>query len=304
MPSPGPRAEDPTHVVVVCTRNRPDDIGVALDSLVGQSLAPTEVLVVDSSDDAATERVVAARSFPFPVRYLHSEPGLTHQRNVGVAASSGDVVHFIDDDVVLDDDYLREVVRSFVTGGPDVVGVGGLIASTAPRRPRWWWRAALVDSRRQGCVLSSGVNILVTDLAHETDVEWLSGCSMSYRRRVFDELSFDEALQGYALMEDVDFSYGARRLGRLVLNPAAGLTHKVSDVGRWDHHRRVTVGVHRRGWFVEKHLPRRALVAFVWSVVAGAAVHAVLGVLTLSRWRVRVAGWQLQALGQFFRGRR
>lgn len=48
-------------------------------------------------------------------------------------------------------------------------------------------------SNAQGRVLPSGRNTMVARDVGAVSVDWLSGCSMSYRRRTFDLESFDES---------------------------------------------------------------------------------------------------------------
>ena len=62
-----------TDVLVLCTRNRPTELRTCLDTVRVQTRVPNRVLVVDSSDDDATERVVAGfasswRSIRWPSR--------------------------------------------------------------------------------------------------------------------------------------------------------------------------------------------------------------------------------------------
>jgi GT2 family glycosyltransferase len=295
-----------THEVIICTRNRREDLEEALSSLRQQSRQPELVTIVDSSDASESQELIGRiqGEVGFQLRYCRSLPGLPLQRNVGIRMSRGDVLHFIDDDVILDPGYLAALAKSFEDSDDALTGAGGLIVNQEPRSPRWWWRLALLDSKRQGVVLPSGVNIMVSSASSGFDVEWLSGCSMSYRRSTFDTVKFDESLAGYALMEDVDFSLRASKLGRLALVPSALLVHKVSQVGRWDQEQRTRTAIYRRAWFVKKNLPMRNRVAFIWSVAAGIFLNTVIGIGTLSRWRLRVAGWQLLGLVDFQRGKR
>jgi GT2 family glycosyltransferase len=227
------------------------------------------------------------------------------QRNVGVRHSRADVLHFVDDDVLLDPRYLECLAETFEgLNAETVVGAGGLITNLPPRSPRWWWRAALLDSRRQGVILPSGFNVMVTAVSQPTEVQWLSGCSMAFRSRAFDNHQFDERLAGYGLMEDVDFSVRAGRSGKLVVNPKARLLHNVSPVERWDFEKRTRASVYRRGWFVQKNMPRISRVAFWWSVATGAITTVVMAVLTASRWRLRIAKWQLMGAVDYLRGAR
>lgn len=79
-----------TSSVIICTRNRPDDLRVCLDSIATQTMMPWEWLIVDSSDIPLSEQRVFTEYFlvdVFPNKeliYIHNKPGLIHQRNVGI----------------------------------------------------------------------------------------------------------------------------------------------------------------------------------------------------------------------------
>lgn len=257
--------------IIVCTRNRTDDVARLLQNLLGQEVRP-RLIVVDSSDDASSEHSVrafaSASGWP-GVEYVKSEPGLTRQRMAGIAHLSSDcrIVHFIDDDVLLEPDYFSAIESCFASS-PDIVGVGGVVTNTMRHRPPHLLnRLFLLDSRRQGVVLRSGVNIRCFEALERTEVQWLSGCSMSYRRDVFSSCSFDTDLEGYSLGEDVDFSFGVSRLGRLVVCPQARLQHLEKGV---------TLSVRRTIWrdevvrrfrFVKRYRGMgMSLAAFWWSV--------------------------------------
>src|SRR6188768_1179129 len=90
----------PTITAAICTRNRPLQLARALDSLLAQSLAPAEIMVVDNSpSDEATARLVSERFSE--VRYLREPvPGLDFARNRALREASGEIVAFLDDDAV------------------------------------------------------------------------------------------------------------------------------------------------------------------------------------------------------------
>jgi GT2 family glycosyltransferase len=296
-----------THDVVICTRNRPTELETALESVAAQTRAPTTVIIVDASDDEAThaltQRWSSSGPLGSPIRYLNASPGLPAQRNLGVDISTADVVHFIDDDVVLDREYLASIAAVFERDSEcQIVGVGGLVTNQPSHEPRIWWRTALLDSRRSGVILKSGANIIVTTAHELMRVQWLSGCSMSYRADVVRRLRFDEGLPGYASMEDVDFGFRAARVGKLVLEPEARLVHNTSPIERWDDSTISRAFTYRRGWFVEKNLPRWCLIPFWWSVVAGAAIHTCVALAKRDRKNLRIAVWWLQGGIDFARG--
>src|SRR5581483_3567739 len=116
--------------VVICTRNRPDDLADCLASLARQTRLPDEVLVVDASDGPEPEARVRAWAATAPVPrvdVLPAAPGLTRQRNLGAAATTGDLITFLDDDVVLDPGYLAAIAELFVLD-PSLGGAQGTVA--------------------------------------------------------------------------------------------------------------------------------------------------------------------------------
>jgi GT2 family glycosyltransferase len=104
-----------TFSVVIATRDRAAFLDRALESLRTQRNAPAfDVVVADNGSQDATADVVArqAQSAPFPLRRVYvPEPNRGAARNRGVALTGGDVVAFVDDDVVLPPDFLAAHAR-------------------------------------------------------------------------------------------------------------------------------------------------------------------------------------------------
>jgi GT2 family glycosyltransferase len=106
----------PLASVIVCTRDRPRELEVCIESLLTMTHPRFEVIVVDSAPSTAAtceamERYSGGR---VPVRYVREdEPGLARARNRGLAEVAGDLVAFTDDDVRVDASWLSELVRAF-----------------------------------------------------------------------------------------------------------------------------------------------------------------------------------------------
>lgn len=116
-----------TASIVICTRHRPQDLAMCLASIRDEIASGREVVVVDNGPDRATE--AAARAHP-GVRYVaEPRPGLSRARNAGIAAASGDVVVFIDDDVRPEAGWIEPLLRRFAE--PDVSVVCGLVLPDA-----------------------------------------------------------------------------------------------------------------------------------------------------------------------------
>ena len=259
--------------LLVCTRNRVEDLRKCLHSVFGTVAPPERVLVVDSSDDDRTEKLVAELSpvSPVDLDYLRGPIGLTLQRNLGLEQlrATTEIVHFLDDDVVLEPEYFVAIDAVFA-GDPSIAGVGGKITDAPPTEPSRL-RALLFLSGPQGAVLRSGHNIMTTDYVDDTDVEWLSGCSMSYRKQLIAGLQFDVRRAGYGLGEDVDFSMRARTRGRLVWTPRARLEHHQGDRGPDYYFKMSRASVRNRWMLASDRLGRVRRWAVVYATLAWAA---------------------------------
>jgi glycosyltransferase involved in cell wall biosynthesis len=116
--------------VIICaySLDRWDALVAAVQSCFGQTLRPAEVVVViDHNDDLLGRATV---EFPdglvIPNR---GTKGLSGARNTGVAATTGDVIAFLDDDSFAEPDWLEQLTGPLTD--PRIAGVGGWI------QPKW-----------------------------------------------------------------------------------------------------------------------------------------------------------------------
>ncbi len=267
----GNSTEELTDELVICTLDRPDEVVRCLDSVARQTRLPTSVRVVDASTDGATRTAVESYGVETVRERLihqHAERGLTRQRNAGVRSGHSDIVHFVDDDCVLDPHYLEAIVSLFEADEPgELLGVGGMIVNLSHGRAPLTKRLFMLDSDRPGHVLPSGRNQPAVALASPVDVDWLSGCSMSLRREVFGLQAFDERFEGYGLGEDVEFTYRLRQRGRLVVTPAARIEHLQSERNRLAMSRYTYDEIVNRSMRVRERTGRLRMRWYWWSVI-------------------------------------
>lgn len=126
--------------VVVCTRDRTEELAECLRALQRATYDPLEILVVDNAptDTATRELVTALAREDSRIRYTFaSRPGLSHARNHGLAHARFDLVAFTDDDTLADQGWPSAIAAGF-TADPEAVCVTGLVASrsmdTGPER--------------------------------------------------------------------------------------------------------------------------------------------------------------------------
>ena len=223
---------------VIPTRNRPDDLERAVASILSQSRLPDELSIIDQSPDQASrvriERLMQSTASTVKVDYVHDPKiaGLVAAKKAAVARAHGDIVCFLEDDVVLEADYLRQIELGFVEK-TDMAGSCGIVTNLPSLPPfyfglfHFFHRGIFYDARVgvHGVVSGSGLPLIRSD--------YLSGGLSAYRRHVFDRVPFDVE-NGFFALEDVDFSTRvARAFGpRLYINPNARLAHHMSGVNR------------------------------------------------------------------------
>lgn len=214
--------------VVICTRDRPQDLTRCLASLGRCVPPPCEVIVVDNAprNDATAQ---AVRAFP-GVRYVREDrPGLSLARNAGIKAAAGEIVAFTDDDVELPEDWIARLAAPFTD--PEVACVTGLVLP-----------ADL--SSEAACLFEFGVggfghalrrrrfdrDYLRTDWWRPPDVWKMgAGANMAMRRSAFAEVGlFDPRLGAGAsgCSEDSELWFRLLRAGHVCqYDPAAVVFH-------------------------------------------------------------------------------
>lgn len=240
-PSPPPPPSQPFHgsiALVICTRDRADELRRCLASLPHQSRPPDEVIVVDNaSRDDGTRRVALAAG----VRYVREDrPGLDIARNTGLLAASSDIIAYTDDDTELHPRWLERLGMAF--DAPDIMAVTGLVLPARLDTEAQWL------FERQWSLGKGTERIDFDKLFYH---EWRAGgcpawdvgagANMAFRRSIFDKLGlFDERLDVGAAGCSGDSEYWYRMLSAgwvCRYEPAAVLFH---------HHRREIKGLEQQ----------------------------------------------------------
>jgi len=167
-----------------------------------------EVIVVDNNSSDNTKELVldfASKTCSPIIRYVYEEKvGLSHARNTGISISNGQVVAFLDDDVLVSSDWIKNILNTYVTH-PDTYSVGGkTIPYCDPPIPIWFKGKML---RFVGGHNLGEHEILITGRSS------LQGANMSFRRDVFNRIGlFRNHLgrRGKMVFSHEDFEYFQR----------------------------------------------------------------------------------------------
>lgn len=138
---------DPLISAIICTHNREQYLGAAIDSLLAQTLDSYEIIVVDNASTDGSADIVKARLDDSPnpcggsrVRYVY-EPklGLSIARNTGANEAKGQILAYLDDDAEASREWLAELVTVFDTQEKVAIAGGKITLIWPPQAqpPRW-----------------------------------------------------------------------------------------------------------------------------------------------------------------------
>jgi len=207
--------------VIIPTYNRCKDLYECLVSVFAFRDKPYEVIVVDSGSVDETGKLEAC----FPIRFVSiEERNRERARNLGVSMASGDIIAFLDDDVVVCEEWLSQIVKPYENC--NVGGVGGRVIPYGAS-PKFFVR---LDRDDIGRVFDSGLVIGNFDLPSENliEVDSFIGCNMSFRRELLLKVGgFDENFGGTGYRDDTDLCLRVRKLGyKLMYDSQALVWHK------------------------------------------------------------------------------
>lgn len=182
-----------TAAVVVCTRDRPEQLHRCLMAIRALARPPQELVVVDNgSRDDATRRVTAVDGATY---VLEPRAGLSRARDAGISATTSDIVVFTDDDVVVHSEWLERLLAGFTA--PEVMAVTGLVLPAS--------LDTAAELAFEDLVGGFGQGFRVREFGHEwflrhrrrTPHVWQvgAGANVAFRRGAFDRVGgFDPRL--------------------------------------------------------------------------------------------------------------
>lgn len=110
--------------IVVCTRDRTENLKACLGALFELEYTAKEIIIVDNAPSSNATQQLCAH---LPVTYvLESTPGLDNARNTGIEHATHDIIAFTDDDALPDKDWLKRIIPHFED--PQIMCVTGYVA--------------------------------------------------------------------------------------------------------------------------------------------------------------------------------
>jgi O-antigen biosynthesis protein len=222
----------PKISVVVCTRDRPARVVECVRRLSTLDYPSFEIVVVDNApqEPEAVPSGLATITAAVPLRYMiEAHGGLSRARNTGWRAAQGEIVAFLDDDVVPDRYWLAEILRGF-SAGPEVGCVTGMVLPAELRTQSQVWFEEF-----GGFCKGRGFEREIFNSNHPQSPlyplpQFGAGANMAFRRSALENIGgFDVALGAGTPTKGSEDTYAFTRtlLGRnaIVYQPTAVTWH-------------------------------------------------------------------------------
>jgi GT2 family glycosyltransferase len=246
-------------------------VGQAIESVLGQSHPPFEVLVIDDGSTDASAEIIQS----YPVRLLQHvhNKGLAHARNSAINVATGDILVFLDVDAFADTELLANLLSGY--DSPDVAGVGGQGIESNLRSVADRWRRVHASQGHGNA---------------PKDVEFLYGLCMSFRLEMLRQVGgFNGAFRTNA--EDMDVGLRIRSAGyRLRYLPQAQVYHQRTDDKN-------SLKRTMAAWYAAAYRAKRINNAQPWRLLAGTLRRLITDPfidLAYERdWRLAKLSWQI-----------
>lgn len=207
--------------IVINTYNRADHLKNALSGLSKLSYDDFEIVVVNGPSTDKTKDILATWAGKIKVETCE-EANLAKSRNVGIAASSGDIVAFIDDDAAPHPSWLRRLAEHYSMESVAAVG-GYTIDNTGVK---FQVKKTVCDRFGNAFFPNDFFDERPLCFAGAPAYPSLLGTNSSFRRSVLKEIGgFDEAFA--YLLDETDVCLRIVDLGyKVVYEPDALVYHQ------------------------------------------------------------------------------
>ena len=259
--------------VIIPTLNRSKELKQCLLSIANAKNHPLEVLLVDQSSNMAIEKI-SHEIKHLQIRYFYQNiQSWALARNIGIEKlnRNTDIVVFLDDDVIVQEDFFEEIIKFFLND----------------QKVKWWvaniqtksnsisflkkiWLFLLSWSLKGGKTYITWwwANIISFSTPHIiTPVEWTHWCGMFFRKSVFDEgFRFEAQFMKYSFMEDCFLSYAIHQKypNSLFFVPSIKLTHIQSPLSRLNLQQKIYQSIIHRYYFIKKF--HKNFYLYLWSL--------------------------------------
>ena len=207
----------PSVSVVIPLHGGPEEIRLCLESLANSQDLIHETIVVDDASPDDAPKVAEGFEFATVIRSETNE-GFAATCNKGLAASTGEVILFLNSDTVVPRAGIIRLIETLMESG--TVGAAGPLSNNVGYYQRIEPTYTSLDA----------LDLFAEDLAisgrEDKDVEMLVGFALAVKRSVLDELGAFDSRFGVGMFDETDLCFRLARAGyRMRLSNRAYIHH-------------------------------------------------------------------------------
>lgn len=251
--------------LLIPTMNRPETLESTLNSYFEKEFYPAEVIVVDQSVEEIVRAEVKKTVERFRDKsncvYIYQNvPSSTKARNTAFKAATFDYVIYSDDDVLVEDNTVKNVHDIMWLGDVSMIAGIDTMAPDNSAKIGYILGTKSFFKRKKGHVTKSMLGRYPDVILKETPTEWAMGYFFAIKKPLAEKwnIIWDENLVSYAYAEDLDYSYAYYKKSKeegfkCILTPQVKVKHVVSGEYRTPSFKAtVMYTVHRR-YLAYKH---------------------------------------------------
>lgn len=269
--------------LILTTYNRPSILGTSVAALHRQELknCEIEIIVVDDCSTDENSEMAAKVIAKFPGIRYHRNPqnkGLSASRNVGARLGTGEFILFLDDDIVVEPNYVMGHIE-ILASATNIATVGSLRFPPELTKDNNLMKYLSSRELRQ--------RNFSQDFLQDLDPQYLGGGICGMRKSDYIKVNgFNETYLFYG-GEDVDMGYSLRSLGvRILYAPNA----------KADHYDTVTIDRYRSKYIESGREGIKLMLTRNPNFFKNSAIHYLLPVAKNDSIGVKVTKFVLQKL--------
>jgi glucosyl-dolichyl phosphate glucuronosyltransferase len=289
--------------IVIPTFNREEHLKNCLSSLLAQIKKPFEILVIDNSNNKYAKKIVNIFEEQFKIQnisiYSFKNPinSGAIARNLGASKAKGDLIAFLDDDVLLDSNYYEEIEKVFLKY-PNALGVHGynkltnkayekmknsFLYSSLENFVKFFKISSYYEEGKSRVLPSLCItNPIPTSFNSIVQSEWVSTCAGVFSKKVFSKFNFDNQFMKYSWNEYLDFSYSIYKENKesLFVSPKAKYIDVATNDGRMSLKELIYMSeVYDMYIFLKRfEMTYKNILIYAWSMF-GRVIYSILKIL-------------------------
>ena len=262
--------------VVIATINREKELKLCINSINSQTILPKEIIIVDDGN-LNPENIKQVIADDIAYKYHRKDkPSLSASRNMGAELAESELILFLDDDMILEPNYIEEIINVFANDkNKELGGVSGVIVNRkkAPHFLKYWEKVFLHNLGRPGQILPWGFYSKIDGIDRVIEADWVPGGLSCFRREVFKDFQlydFEEFNHrgGRHGLADIEFCLRINKRYKFAGTPFAKLYHYTPQDSKEKSYRKGYKKAFNHGIIFQKYSKKTLIniLCFLWAM--------------------------------------